>query len=178
MPYEVASLLCLLCIFRINGVPACANKWLLEDVLRKEFGFRGYYISDEGAIENIYTKHHYVNSSLAAAAAAGLAGVNLELPDSSQPVYTMLTEAVQKNMVPFSTIVERVKPLFYTRMRLGEFDPPELNPYTAINTSVIQSIQHREAAVTTATQTFVLLKNDKKVLPLTMRPSNVAVSIF
>ena len=61
-------------------------------------------------------KHHYVNSSLEAAIAAVEAGVNLDLPPTS-PGYLLLTEAVKQGRVSFETIVERVKPLFYTRMR-------------------------------------------------------------
>lgn len=71
--------------------------------------------------------------------------------------------------------MERVKPLFYTRMKLGEFDPPEDNPYLQLNLSVIQSQGHRELAVQAAVQSLVLLKNDG-LLPLKQRYKNVAVS--
>lgn len=72
---------------------------------------------------------------------------------------------------------ERVKPLFYTRMRLGEFDPPEMNPYARLNGNVAESPEHRLLAVEAAVKSFVLLKNQNSVLPL--KPSaykNVAVS--
>ena len=74
-------------------------------------------------------------------------------------------------------LVERVKPLFYTRMLLGEFDPPTDNPYLQLNLSVIQSRQHRELATLAAQQSLVLLKNDG-LLPLKQRYQNVAVSIY
>ena len=121
------------------------------------------YISDADAIELIHTGHHYVNSSLDAAVVAALAGVNLEL--GSHPVYVQLYDAVAKNLVPYSTIVERVKKLFYVRMRLGSFDPPQMNPYESINVSVVQSVDHRQLAIIAAMKSFVLLKNEK-VLPL------------
>lgn len=163
--------------FSINGVPACANKNLLTDILRDEFGFDGYYMSDEGAIENIYVQHKYVNSSAAAAAAAVNAGVNLELPNSPQPYfYAPLQDAVRQGMVSPVTIKARVKPLLYTRMRLGEFDPPSMNPYVAIDPSVVQSEEHREVAIETAIKSFVLLKNQGNVLPLKKTYSKVAVS--
>ena len=73
---------------------------------------------------------------------------------------------------------ERVKPLFYTRMRLGEFDPPAMNPYTYYNMSMVQSPQHRELAVVAAMKTFVLLKNTDKLLPLKKRFNKIAVGLI
>lgn len=72
---------------------------------------------------------------------------------------------------------ERVKPLFYTRMRLGEFDPPEMNPYLSYNLSVIQSPEHRALSVKAAMQTFVLLKNENRLLPIKKHFNKIAVSI-
>ena len=63
-------------------------------------------------------------------------------------------------------------------MRLGEFDPEDMNPYNEINTSVIQSEEHRELAIKAAMRSFVLLKNDKNILPLKSKVSNLAVSQF
>lgn len=75
-------------IFRINGVPACANKKLLTDILRKEWGFKGYVISDQAAIENIIDFHHYSNSSVDTVAMCVNAGCNLELSSNLvTPVY-------------------------------------------------------------------------------------------
>ena len=71
-------------------------------------------------------------------------------------------------------LVEHVKPLFYTRMKLGEFDPPEYNPYLKLNLSVIQSPGHRELSTLAAMQSFVLLKNDG-FLPIKNRFRSVAV---
>lgn len=151
--------------FSINGVPACGNERLLTEVGRKELGFKGFYVSDAGAIENIFTWHRYVNSTLAAAALAANAGVDLEL--GSDPCYLQLYDAVVKGLVSFETILERVRKLFYVRLRLGDFDPPQLNPYESINISVVQSEAHRGLAFAAATKSFVLLKNDDNLLPLT-----------
>lgn len=152
------------------------NKWLLTDVMRKEYGFKGYYITDEGAIQVAVNGHHYYKTVLEAVAAAANAGVNLELPASNPPAYFQLTTAVERGMVNVSTIVELVKPLFYTRMRLGEFDPPELNPYSNISTSVIEGEVHREIAVQAAIKTYVLLKNKDSILPLKSKIGKLAVS--
>ncbi len=75
-------------------------------------------------------------------------------------------------------IVENVKPLFYTRMRMGEFDPPEMNPYNKANMSVVMSPAFQKLAIKAAQQSFVLLKNEKNVLPLTGNYSKVAVRIL
>ena len=102
---------------------------------------------------------------LEAVALAANAGVDMELPIDSTPQYLQLYDAVVKGMVSYDTILQRVSKVFYMRMRLGMFDPPELNPYANINMSVVQSESHRKLAEIAATKTFVLLKNDG-ILPL------------
>ncbi|KAK6170932.1 hypothetical protein SNE40_019211 [Patella caerulea] len=159
----------LMCSYNsINGVPSCANKMLLTDILRNEWGFKGYVVSDETAIENIISRHHYVNNSVDAAAASVNAGCNLELAGRTEKneVFMSITDAVKQGKLAEDLVRERVKPLFYTRMRLGEFDPPDMNPYNYINTSVIEEQAHRDLAVEAAMKSFVLLKNDG-LLPLT-----------
>jgi beta-glucosidase len=160
---EAGSLNVMCSYNRINGVPACGNERLLTEIGRKEYGYKGLYISDAGAIENIYTSHRYVKSMLDAVALAANSGVDLEL--GSSPAYVQLYDAVAKNLVPYNTIVERTKKLFYVRMRLGAFDPPEMNPYESIKVSVVQSEDHRRLAIIAAAKSFVLLKNEN-VLPL------------
>ncbi|XP_048240193.1 probable beta-D-xylosidase 2 isoform X3 [Haliotis rufescens] len=168
----------LMCSYnRINGVPACANKRLLTDILRTEWGFKGYIVSDEAAIENIITHHHYLNNSVDTVAACVKAGCNLELSgNSAQPVYMSLVDAVKQGKLTEDVVRTRVKELFNVRMRLGEFDPPEMNQYTKLNVSIVQGEAHRNLSVEAALKTFVLLKNQENVLPL--KPSsykNVAV---
>ena len=75
-------------------------------------------------------------------------------------------------------VVENVKPLFYTRMRMGEFDPPEMNPYNKITMSVVMSPEHRKLAIKSAQKSFVLLKNKDKILPLKYLYDKVAVSML
>ncbi|XP_067675250.1 uncharacterized protein [Haliotis asinina] len=156
---------------RINGVPACANKKLLTDILRTEWGFKGYVISDEGAIETIIYHHHYLNNSVDTVAAAVNAGCNLEYsPNISQSVFMSLVEAVKKGKLTEDVVKTRVKALFSVRMRLGEFDPPEMNQYTKLNMSIVQGEAHRNLSVEAALKTFVLLKNENNVLPI--KPSD------
>ena len=70
---------------------------------------------------------------------------------------------------------DTLKPLFYTRIRLGHFHPEDMNPYNKINSSVIQSAEHRELAIKATMKSFVLMKNDKNVLPLKSKVENLAV---
>jgi len=143
--------------------------------MRGEFGFRGYVVTDWGALNDAVTYHKYYSNAMEAAAGAANAGVNLELPDND-PAYLHLTEAVQQGLVKMETVLSLVKPLFYTRMRLGEFDPPTSNPYASIDVSVIESKPHQELAILAATQTFVLLKNGNNALPFTSKLHRLAVS--
>lgn len=90
-----------------------------------------------------------------------------------------LVPAYNQGIISDSLIRERVRPLFYTRMRLGEFDPHETNPYWSIPASVIQSQEHRDLAVYAAMQSYVLLKNQNNYLPLkqsTISAKKAAVS--
>ncbi|CAG5114563.1 unnamed protein product, partial [Candidula unifasciata] len=168
----------LMCSYnRINGVPACANQKLLWDILRGEWNFTGYVVSDEGAIENIISQHHYLNNSVDTVAACVNAGTNLELSGNLQnPVYVSLVDAVSQGKLTEDVVRERVKPLFYTRMRLGEFDPPENNPYASLDGSVAESLEHQALAVEAAIKSFVLLKNTNNFLPVNPAAySNVAI---
>ena len=85
-------------------------------------------------------------------------------------------KAVKQGKLSEALVRERARPLFYTRMRLGEFDPPEMNPYSYYNLSLVQSREHRALAVKAAMQTFVLLKNDK-LLPVKKHFDKIAVSM-
>ncbi|KAM4700600.1 uncharacterized protein O3C94_001691 isoform 2-T2 [Discoglossus pictus] len=152
---------------RVNGVPACANKKLLTDILRSEWGFNGYVVSDEGAIEFIMQEHHYTSSFLDTAIESVNSGCNLELSvNLADNVFMKIQEAVTSGNITVETIKDRLYPLFYTRMRLGEFDPPDMNPYSSLDLSVVQSQEHRDLAVEAAIKSFVLLKNNKDILPL------------
>ncbi|XP_046550186.1 probable beta-D-xylosidase 2 [Haliotis rubra] len=162
----------LMCSYnRINGVPACANKKLLTDILRTEWGFKGYVISDEGAIENIISQHHYLNNSVDTVAACVKAGCNLELSGNlDQSVFMSLADAVKQGKLTEDEVRTSVKALFNVRMRLGEFDPPGMNQYTKLNVSIVQGEAHRNLSVEAALKTFVLLKNENNVLPI--KPSD------
>ncbi|XP_052810011.1 uncharacterized protein LOC128238290 isoform X2 [Mya arenaria] len=167
----------LMCSFnKINGVPACANRKVLTEIARDQWGFHGYVISDEEAVENIVLFHHYANTSMQATIDAITAGLNIELTTSRKdPYFFTMIDAIKQGKLSETLVRERVKPLFYTRMRLGEFDPPEMNPYLRYNLSLVQSDEHRALAVKAAMQTIVLLKNSNGLLPIKKHFNTIAV---
>ena len=87
-------------------------------------------------------------------------------------------EAQQQGLINETTIRQRAKPLFYTRMRLGEFDPPSMNPYTQLDLSLIQSPAHQALSLEAAMKSFVLLKNLGGFLPIKSNFSTVSVRRF
>ncbi|KAM9369662.1 uncharacterized protein LRP34_010269 [Phaethornis superciliosus] len=152
---------------RINGIPACANKKLLTDILRGEWGFKGYVVSDEGALELIMLGHHYTRTFLETAVASMNAGCNLELSYGLRKnVFTHIPQALDMGNITLQMLRDRVRPLFYTRMRLGEFDPPAMNPYSALDLSAVQTPEHQNLSLEAAVKSFVLLKNVRGTLPL------------
>ena len=86
--------------------------------------------------------------------------------------------AVLEGKLTEQEVRDNIRPVFYMRLRLGEFDPPEMNPYTQIPMSVILSKEHRELATRAAVKSFVLLKNLKNYLPIRKKYGRVAVSVY
>jgi len=148
----------------VNGVPCTANKWLLTDLLREEWGFDGYVVSDCGAIKSLVERHHYVANKEEAAKVSIEAGLDLECGDD---VYkTHLLEAYKKGMVKESVIDLAAYRVLDSRFKLGMFDPAEDNPYTKIPPEIVGSEKHQQVAIETARQSIVLLKNKNNTLPL------------
>jgi len=153
----------------VNGVPACANKWLLDDVLRGEWGFKGYVVSDCGAISDIVHGHKYETDPEKAVALAAIAGTDLECEtcETEQFLYDKyLLNAAKKGYITEKDIDKNVFRLFRARFLLGEFDPPHLVPYSAIPKSKLDCKEHRDLALQIAKESIVLLKNENSTLPL------------
>ncbi|MGK7391031.1 MAG: glycoside hydrolase family 3 N-terminal domain-containing protein [Candidatus Cyclobacteriaceae bacterium M2_1C_046] len=145
-----------------NGEPCCANKYLLEDVLRDKWGFKGHVVSDCWALVDFYNGHNVVENEAQAAALAIKSGINLNCGS----VYAAaLEQAVKDGLVEEAVIDENLKVLLRTKFKLGLFDPEEENPYNDISTEVINSEKHRQLAREAAQKSIVLLKNNG-VLPL------------
>lgn len=148
----------------INGVPCTANSWLLNDILRKEWGFKGYVVSDCGAPTYLKKSHHYVSNDTLAAKAAIEAGLDLECGDNIYRKY--LIPALEEGLITEKLIDQAASRVLESRFKLGIFDPAEGNPYTKISPDVIGSQKHQDLALETSRQSIVLLKNQKEILPL------------
>lgn len=153
----------------VNGVPVSANFWLLEEVLRNEWGFRGYVVSDCGSVSDVVNKHKYETDPEKAIALTARAGTDLECEtcESEQFMYDKyLLNAYKKGYITEEEIDKNVTRLFRARIMLGEFDPPEMVSFTKIPRSKLDSPEHREVALEAAREAMVLLKNDNNTLPL------------
>lgn len=144
-----------------NGEPCCANNYLLQEVLRGKWNFKGHVVSDCWALVDFYQGHKVVQNEVEAAALALKSGVNLNCGS----VYPNLVEAVKQGLVTEQEIDGRLATLLKTRFELGMFDPAGENPYNKISPEVINSPQHRKLAREAATKSVVMLKNNG-ALPL------------
>ena len=154
----------------VNGQPACANEFLLQDQLRGKWGFEGYVVSDCGAVRDIHDGHHYKPTQPEASAISLQRGMDNECIDFIAKVtddhdYGPYLEAVKQGFLKESDIDIALVRLFTARMKLGMFDPPEMVPYTAIDEKLLDGPRHRALARKLANESMVLLKNDG-TLPL------------
>ena len=156
---------------RFRGEACCGSASLLHHILREEWGFQGYVVSDCGAIRNIYRTHNLVETAAEAASLAVRSGCDLNCGSE----YPALLEAIAQGLIGEEEIDTALGRLFTVRIRLGLFDPPERVPYAQIPISVNDSEPHRELALTAARKSIVLLKNQSDLLPLRKDLSCLAV---
>lgn len=156
---------------RYKGEACCGSSRMLNTILRDEWGFEGYVVSDCGAIYDIYQGHKIVPTPEEAAALAVKSGCDLECAD----VFTHLPKAVEKGLISEQEIDIALKRLFTARMKLGMFDPPEMVPFTEIPYEVLDCKPHHELALEAARKSIVLLKNENNLLPLRKDIGTVAV---
>jgi beta-glucosidase len=154
----------------VGGVPVSANRPLLDDLMRARWGFRGYVVTDCGAINDMWKRHHYSADAAAASAQAVKAGTDLECGGD----FRRLTTAVQRGLLAEADIDRAVTRLFTARMRLGMFDPPERVAYARIPYAVNDSAAHRAFNREVARKSLVLLENDG-MLPLAPAIKRLAV---
>ena len=170
----------LMCAYnRVNGEPACANTYLLQEQLRDAWKFEGYVVGDCDSVEEIYSAHHFVKTFIEAGALSLKRGTDNECIDSYADAvgnsdYIQFLDALKQGLLNEKDIDTPVRRLFVARFRLGEFDPPELVRYTQTGDSEIDSEAHRSLALQTARESMVLLKNDG-ILPLNSQFKNIAV---
>ena len=146
----------------IDGVPSHMNKWLLDKVLRQEWGFKGYVVADYYAITQLMDLHHVAASKVDAAKLALEAGVDTELPD--RDVYPNLLQLVKEGKISEAAIDRAVERNLRAKFLLGLFENPYVDPDQAV--AVTNSAAHRELAAEAARRSIVLLKNENNLLPL------------
>jgi beta-glucosidase len=171
-PFEVAvreagALSVMASYNEIDGVPSHANRWLLRDILRRDWGFTGTVVSDYYAIRELHERpelygHHVAHDGKEAAALAVRAGVNIELPEPD--CYKHIVELVQEGTISEVEIDELVEPLLAQKFQLGLFDDPYVDPEVA--EKVVGTEENRQLALEAARQAITLLKNDGNVAPL------------
>lgn len=156
---------------RLNGEPCCGTNGLFNKLLRTDWKFNGYIVSDCEAITDIYANHKVVATPEEAAALAVKSGTDLECGS----VYLNLKKAVEKKLITEKEIDVAVKRLFTARFKLGMFDPPERVKYANIPYSVVDNKEHKALALEAARKSIVLLKNENNALPLKKDIGTVAV---
>jgi len=148
----------------IDGVPAHMNHWLLDKVLRQEWGFDGYISSDDDGVELLATGHHVAYDLGDAARKALAAGVDFDVSDFPAPSYAGLADQVKSGMVSMTELDRAVGHVLASKFRLGLFDNPYVDPDYA--EKINNSSEHRKLAIEAARKAIVLLKNDRNLLPL------------
>lgn len=147
---------------RVYGSSASGSEFLLTDILRKAWGFRGHIVSDCGAVTDIYSGHHIAKSEAEACAIAIKAGLNVECGQS----FKHLKEALDEHLLTEADLDRALLPLMMTRLKLGILEPDADCPYNHTDESVICCKAHTDLALQAARQSMVLLKNDSISLPL------------
>jgi beta-glucosidase len=162
----------LMCAYnRVGGKAACANDVLEKDILRGEWRFPGYVVSDCGAIDDIYLRHKVANTAPEAAAIAVKSGTDLDCGR----VYPNLVQAVKQGLITEAQLDTSVRRLFLARFKLGMFDSPDRVRWQRIPLSVLDQPAHRALARRVARESMVLLKNQGGVLPLRKNLGTIAV---
>lgn len=149
----------------IDGVPSHINSWLLDRVLRQEWGFDGYVTSDGGGLQMLYQVHGVAADNAEAARKALAAGVDFDLSDGS--VYHTLLDQVRQGIVPEAQLDRAVARVLAAKFRLGLFENPYVDPDYA--EKITNSPEHRTLAQKAAEEEIILLKNDNHLLPLDLK---------
>ncbi|HYL85055.1 MAG TPA: glycoside hydrolase family 3 C-terminal domain-containing protein [Candidatus Angelobacter sp.] len=162
----------------LNGPPACANPFLLEEHLRKDWGFQGYVVSDCGAVKDVFQGHHFAATAEEGISAVFKAGMDLICGDYRNKMTTEQTailNAVHQGLLSGADIDRSLRRLFTARFRLGLFDPAAAVPYSRVTPADNDTEAHRQLALRMAREAIVLLKNKGNFLPLKQAPASIAV---
>ncbi|MDH3492729.1 MAG: glycoside hydrolase family 3 C-terminal domain-containing protein [Acidobacteriota bacterium] len=146
----------------VDGIPVHANRWMLEDVLRKEWGFKGVVVSDYYAMTQLGTLHFVAGDKAEAAKQSLEAGLDIELPDPD--VNTTLVEQVKAGKIPVKLIDKAVSRILYSKFQVGVFEKPYVDPAKAER--LTDTAADRALAAEAARKAIILLKNENNTLPL------------
>jgi beta-glucosidase len=156
---------------RTLGEPCCASTFLIKDILRGEWQFKGHFVSDCWAIRDFHEYHKVTKTPEQSAALALNAGCDLNCGCT----YPMLTVACRQGLVSEEAINTALARLLRTRYKLGMFDPPETGKYGRIGKEVINCDKHKALALKAAQKSVVLLKNEDNLLPLNANSKRIAL---
>lgn len=158
----------------LDGVPCVVNKWLLTDVLRKEWGFQGFVLSDLGAIRMSQENHHTSKDIQDVLAQTFKAGMNMQFYDYNHREFmTAMKEIVNKKMLSTDDLNKTVHDVLKVKFLLGLFDNPYIEP--SLKEKVFHSKEHIALSLQAAQQSICLLKNDNHMLPLNSNIKSIAV---
>jgi beta-glucosidase len=158
----------------IDGIPVTADPFLLKKVLRDEWGFQGFVLSDLGAIERLYKVHHVVATPKDAVCLAIRSGVDMQFYDFAHDVFQQaLIDCVHENTLDAADLDRAVRSVLRVKFMLGLFDRPLVDPNLSART--YRSQAHLAVSLRSARESMTLLKNDKSLLPLSKSTSNIAV---
>lgn len=154
----------------LNGIPTSADKFLLTDVLRDEWGFDGFVVSDWRSVKQLINQGFAADQAQAAVLAAA-AGVDMEM--TSRTYFDYLPQLVRQGVVSEKILDTAVRRILRTKFRLGLFDNPYVDP--ALQNKVILTPEHREAARQAVRESMVLVKNENNLLPLSQNVKSIAL---
>ncbi len=147
----------------LNDVPATGNRWLLHDVLRDDWKFSGFVVSDANSVKSL-ENHGYAKDVYEAGVYAFQAGVNMEMAIDFTAYSKSLATAVERGHITAQQIEDAARPILEMKIRLGLFDHPYVDE--ARSREILATPEHRTGARLTAERTAVLLRNEKALLPL------------
>lgn len=158
-----------------DGIPITGSEYWLTERLRKDFGFKGYVVSDSGAVEYLYNKHGVAADMKDAVRQAIQAGLNVKTNFTEPEDFILpLRELVKEGRVSLKTLDDRVRDVLRVKFLVGIFDHPYVADANGAK-SIVNSLQHQQIALRAARESLVLLKNENKALPLSKQISSVAV---
>src|SRR6266566_1846663 len=158
-----------------DGIPITGSEYWLTERLRKDFGFRGYVVSDSGAVEYLYNKHGVAGDMKDAVRQAIQAGLNVKTNFTAPEDFILpLRELVKEGKVSMKTLDDRVRDVLRVKFLLGMFDRPYVEDadYAA---KTVNSPEHQQVALRAARESIVLLKNEKNILPLNKEIKSIAL---